>query len=49
VLVIFFKQGGFLASEKGKSHKGQDLANKEGDEARQPFMLQVFSYSGRFL
>ena len=27
----------FLASGIGKSHKGQDLANKEGAEARQSF------------
>ena len=30
---IFFQRGVFLAW----SHKGQDLANKEGAEARKPF------------
>jgi hypothetical protein len=34
---IFFQQGVFLASKKGKSRKGRDLANKEGEEARQHF------------
>ena len=34
---MFFQWGVFWASGIGKSHKGQDLANKEGVEARQTF------------
>jgi hypothetical protein len=34
---IFFQQGVFLALEIGKSHTGQDMADKEGNEARQRF------------
>jgi hypothetical protein len=36
-LIFSSSKAFFLASEIGKSHKGEDLANKEGEEARQPF------------
>jgi hypothetical protein len=39
VFDIFFQQGVFLSLGNRKSYKGQKLAKKKGEKARQPFSV----------